>query len=238
MLEAVTFDYWRTLIWEPPGELERARILQWLRILTECGVSMSAARLSEAHAVAFEHASVCWRRNEQYRVEHATAEMLAHLDLAPDAAVHEALVEAFSQAGLRSDLRVADGVEDALQRLKGAGVQVGIVCDVGLTPSAVLREHLRRNGLLNYFDHWSFSDESGAYKPSSLPFRDAAAGLGVAFAKMAHVGDQRRTDVVGALGVGMMSVRYSGIFDDRDTRYPEGHVVVPDHAGLAVAIGL
>ena len=87
-----------------------------------------------------------------------------------------------------------------------------------MTPSTSLRRQLERHGLLDYFDHWSFSDEVGWYKPAPQIFEHALAGLGVTEpARAAHVGDLRRTDVAGARAHGLLSVRYS-----RPQRRPVG----------------
>jgi putative hydrolase of the HAD superfamily len=110
-------------------------------------------------------------------------------------------------------------------------VRIGIVCDVGMTPSTALRAHLRRHGLLEHFTHWSFSDEVGVYKPAPEIFEHALTGLGrVAPDRAAHVGDLRRTDVAGARAMGMTAVRYTGVFDDDTVDLPEADHVVADLA--------
>lgn len=236
MLRAVTFDFWRTLIWEPPGELERVRLVHWARILGELGHRVPPQDLAAAHEAAFQQASASWRRGEQYRVEHATVAMLGHLGLELSADGQDRLTAAFSQAGRETPLETANGIAEALDALRADGLRIGIVCDVGLTPSPVLLEHLDRRGLLDRFDHWSFSDEVGSYKPDPEPFEHALDGLGVRAEEAAHVGDQRRTDVAGALAAGLLAVRYSGVFDDTDSSLPEAPVVVADHRALPGAL--
>jgi HAD superfamily hydrolase (TIGR01549 family) len=233
VLRAVTFDFWRTLIWELPGSLERIRVEHWLHLLTCHGYDVTETRLSEAHGFAFGRASAAWRRNEQYRVDRATTDMLEHLGLSVSDEMQDGLVEAFSVAGLETPLETAPGVCEALTSLRAAGLRIGIVCDVGLTPSPVLREHLRRRGMLHLFDHWSFSDEVGAYKPDVRPFEHACAGLDTRPQETAHVGDQRRTDIAGAIAAGMIPVRYKGVFDDLDESQPEATLIVADHRRLA-----
>src|SRR5581483_4930443 len=113
------------------------------------------------------------------------------------------------------------------------------ICDVGMTPSATLRDHLIRHGLLPLFDHWSFSDEVGAYKPAPAIFEHALDGLGgPAPERVAHVGDIRRTDVAGAKAMGMIAVRYIGVSDDQSTTDPEGDHVVAAHADLPAVLGI
>jgi putative hydrolase of the HAD superfamily len=153
--------------------------------------------------------------------------------------VRDALTEAFGRAGEDAELHLTDGVESCLHTLKDAGIRLGIICDVGFTPSATLREHLIRRGVLPLFDHWSFSDDVGAYKPSPVIFEDALEGLGgVPPERAAHVGDLRRTDIAGALDMGMTAVRYTGVFDDDSADQPEADHVVASHHDLPGVLGI
>ena len=136
------------------------------------------------------------------------------------------------------DLALLPGAEDCLRELHGAGIRLGIICDVGMTPSRALRDNLEHHGVLSLFEHWSFSDDVGAYKPAPEIFRHALAGLGVTDpARAAHVGDRRRTDVAGARAAGMVAVRYTGAVDDPAVDgLPEGDHVLDDHGLLAEAL--
>ncbi|OWY61922.1 hypothetical protein B7486_61195 [cyanobacterium TDX16] len=84
----------------------------------------------------------------------------------------------------------------------------------------------------------------GVYKPDPTIFEHALAGLDAPAERTAHVGDLRRTDVAGALQMGMVAVRYTGIADDDDVALGEGHVapeadlVVHDHADLPALLGI
>ncbi len=141
-------------------------------------------------------------------------------------------------------MRLTEHVADTLAELHDQGIKLGIICDVGLTPSTVLRGWLDDHRVLELFQHWSFSDEVGWYKPARQIFEHALAGLGVAPQHAAHVGDLRRTDVGGALAVGMTAVRYRGAFDDPavtgagDAPLPEGDFVIDDHFDLPGVLGL
>lgn len=232
-IEAVTFDFWNTLMWEPPDGLVQGRMKVLLPILAARGVRVDEGRLRACHQVAFERYQAAWLANAQYCVPEAVAVMLGELGLGPDAHLAEALVEGFSEAGRAIELRLAEGVETCLRQLAGAGVRLGIICDIGLTPSPVLRWHLDQRGLLVLFESLVFSDERGVYKPAPGAFRAALDELGVPPERAAHVGDRKRTDVGGALGVGMTAVRYRGVYDDVSVPEPEAHHVVDTYDGLA-----
>lgn len=238
MIEAVTFDYWQTLVWEQPGGLQSGRVAAWAGLFEEAGIAVPAGSLDEAHASAFELASASWRAGRQYTAEHAGRHVVEHLGVEVPPDVAQAVVEAFSSAGRQTVLHVTEGLQEVLQALRDQDVRVGIVCDVGLTPSPVLRDHLAERDLLRFFDAWAFSDEVGAYKPSRAPFEHVLGELGVDDpTRAAHTGDNRRTDVAGARGMGMTSVRYTGVFDDR-TEYPEADLVVATHREMLERFGL
>jgi putative hydrolase of the HAD superfamily len=153
--------------------------------------------------------------------------------------VRRELIEAFTTVGAEATLHLTDGIEECLRALSAAGIRLGIICDVGMTPSSILRAHLDKHGVLELFDHWSFSDDVGHYKPSRVIFEHALAGLGgVAPGAAAHVGDIRRTDVAGAKDMGMLAVRYTGVSDDTTSASPEGDLVLDDHRLLPAALGL
>jgi putative hydrolase of the HAD superfamily len=129
-----------------------------------------------------------------------------------------------------------DGVHECLTALKEQDVRLGIVCDIGLTPSPVVRELMQRDGLHDLFDDMTFSDRCGYYKPSPEAFRTALAGLGgIAPERAAHIGDRRRTDVAGAQGIGMTAVRYTAVYDDPGDG-PDGDVVLDDLRELPAAL--
>jgi putative hydrolase of the HAD superfamily len=129
-------------------------------------------------------------------------------------------------------------VDDAVAGLSARGIRLGIICDVGFTPSTALLGHLERHGLLKYFDHWSFSDEVGCYKPDPRIFEHALAGLGAPDpARCVHVGDRRRTDVAGARALGMRAVRITAVFED-DEPGPDDDIVISSYRELLPALGL
>ncbi|MEI2697671.1 MAG: HAD family hydrolase [Microthrixaceae bacterium] len=109
----------------------------------------------------------------------------------------------------------------------------------GLAPSATLRRILAGHGLLGFFDHWSFSDEVGTFKPDPVIFEHALGRTRRRAdpSEAAHVGDLRRTDVAGAqrswaCTLGALRGRRSTIPGPADdgTDAVEARVVLGDHA--------
>ena len=237
-LAAVTFDFWNTLIAEGGGVGRDRRLDAWLGILEDAGFATERERLDKAMAASWETFLGAWKTNEQYTHVEAAVEIVESLGYTLPEGVHEALVATFTSSTSNYP-SPTEGVGDCLRTLSEAGIKLGIICDVGMTPSTALREILEHHGLLSYFDHWSFSDEVGHYKPSAAMFEHALDGLGgVAPSSAAHVGDLRRTDVAGALGFGMTAVRYTGAFDDVEGEGPEATFVVASHAELPGVLGI
>jgi FMN phosphatase YigB (HAD superfamily) len=241
----VTFDFWDTLVCAPSIEdSHRNRTARVAAVLAEAGVDVEAAVLEAALVEVRLTFDERWEANQQFTAADAarvlTDAVARQAGAAAAVDAHDELVEALATTRQPPQAVLTANVAEVLADLRERGVRVGIVCDVGLQPSTVLRGHLEGHGVLGSFDHWSFSDEVGCYKPNAPIFEHALAGLGgVDPSRAAHVGDLRRTDVAGARGMGMTAVRYRGRRDDPGAPgAPEGHHVIDDHAELLEVLGL
>lgn len=235
MIRAVTYDFWNTLIGEHNSP-EDQRVDRVMVALASVKADVAKEALLAATAAAESFYEVRWRENRPFSPEEWSAQVLGELSI-DDPAAHDA-VAAELHRGLPVTQRIlAPGIADTLRTLKDAGIKVGIVCDVGITPSTALRGYLEHFEVLKYFDHWSFSDDVGIYKPDARIFDHALDGLGVAAGETAHVGDLRRTDVTGALGRGITAVRYRHWRDDQ-TELPEADMVLDHHPDLPAMLGI
>lgn len=206
------------------------RASAWLGILEGAGYAAERQAYDEAVRNAWQNFEASWNRNERYTHLEAAIDILDHLGHDVPSDVHEQLVHTFVDLDGRT-LELTPNVSDALREIKAAGIRIGIICDVGWTPSTSLRAVLEREDLLDLFDHWSFSDDVGHYKPAPEIFEHALRGLGgVDPSEAAHIGDLRRTDVAGAKAMGITSIRYTGVFDDPPADgLPEADHVISDH---------
>lgn len=241
MIEAVTFDFWDTLMRAPaPQEARESRLGRLAALFDEVGEPVGSERIGAALDEIIRVFNERWGQNVQFTSEHGTVMLVELLDLVVDDDLLDRIRDAFAGNGKLVTPELNPNVAPTLERLKDAGIRVGIICDVGMAPSTILRDHLSDHDVLRFFDYWSFSDEVGHYKPAREIFEHALAGLGsVAPAQAAHVGDLRRTDVAGALGMGMTAVRYRGRNDDQGgPGDPEAHHVIDDHADLPAVLGL
>jgi len=235
-IRAVTFDFWNTLVSETGGS--DTRLASWLGSLETHGHQVEQPVLERAMTDLWGWFTARWEGNEVVAPDELARQTLAFLEVEPAPALLEEMIASLHDGHDPDTMQVSPGIGDTLERLRSAGVRVGIICDVGFTPATTLRRYLDHHGLLEHFDAWSFSDEVGCYKPDLRMFRHAAGSLGLpGDSGFAHVGDLRRTDIAGARGAGWTSVRYSGWYDDR-TELPDADEVIADHADLVTVLGI
>jgi FMN hydrolase / 5-amino-6-(5-phospho-D-ribitylamino)uracil phosphatase len=227
--KTITFDFWNTIARVPSGAMTEARRRAVLAACAEGDVEVEPKLV----AAALEELGMRWERSWGEGVHlhpREGGEMLVRA-LGVEDRVGELVIEAFLEAGRSVELELAPDIGAALEALKGRGARLGIVCDVGFSRGALLRDLLAREGLIEHFDGWAFSDETGHYKPAPQAFEAALASLGSGAQEAMHVGDLRRTDVAGAAALGMRTVRYRGMHDD-DEPGPEADFVVDSHLEL------
>jgi putative hydrolase of the HAD superfamily len=223
-ITAITFDFWDTLVRSDTPAFRLERRIAVAEVLARHGLPAEHDNIEAAFDHAWKRFDESWALNEQFTGHHAAEAMLEVLGHEPDAVVRRQIIDAYLSAGRDIEIELAPNVADALRALKAGGLRLGIICDVGV---------------LDLFDHWSFSDEVGVYKPDPAIFEHALAGLGgVDPATTAHIGDLRRTDIAGARGMGILALRYSGVNDDDPVHGDEGDFVVEDHAHLPALLGV
>jgi FMN phosphatase YigB (HAD superfamily) len=211
-IRAVTFDYWQTLVSERRGDMRAMQIDRWVATLAEAGQPRSAEEIAGAFAANWSVFEDHWRTNTgQYGADESVSFVADHLALDPVDGLRDRLLDNFRIVGETAPLQLAPGLEACLRALREAGIPLAIVCDVGLTDSRILRRRLAWFGVLEAFDAFAFSDETGWFKPAAGAFEPALAGLGVTPDETAHVGDNERTDVAGAKALGMLAVQYTGL---------------------------
>lgn len=228
-LRAVTFDFWNTIAQVPEGAMTAARRRAVAMACEESGLAVEAALLDgslDQVRLAWE---TSWAEGVHLHPEDG-AEMLVRA-LGVEETGGERVAAAFLAAIDEVALELAPGIGEALLGLGERDLRIGIVCDVGFSGGAALRGLLDREGLLRHFDGWSFSDETGHYKPAPEAFAPALAALGARPEEAMHVGDLRRTDIAGAAAIGMGTVRYRGMHDDAEAG-AEADFVIDSHPEL------
>ena len=107
-------------------------------------------------------------------------------------------------------IRLFPGSIDALQRLRGLGLPLGMVTN---GTSADQRAKIERFGLAPYFEHILIEGEFGCGKPDGRVYRAAVAALGSAPRQTWFVGDNLEWDVAAPQREGLY-----GVWVDREQR--------------------
>jgi FMN phosphatase YigB (HAD superfamily) len=111
---------------------------------------------------------------------------------------------------LAAPLRVAPGAVEVLDRLRAAGVRLGLVSNILFETGEGTRAVLARLGLTPRFGAIYLSSEQRWAKPSPRPFARVLRELGVGADRAAHIGDLA-FDVLGASAAGLRPLLYSGL---------------------------
>jgi putative hydrolase of the HAD superfamily len=225
-IRAISFDFWNTLFTELPGGFEfyhdnRMRLLA--EALRSCG-DYADEQLREACLVESDSHDEIWR-NEHRTLPTAerVGRILTNLEARlPDETMAK-MVNAYEENILECPPILIEGARETLERL-ARKYRLGIISDVGFSPGRVLRQLLRENDLLDFFDSLVFSDEAGRSKPHAEVFALTARNLGADPTEMAHIGDLEFTDIVGAKQAGYRAIRFTRI-----TPMLDGEKTVADH---------
>jgi putative hydrolase of the HAD superfamily len=222
VLKAITFDFWDTIVKDQSDEPKRAA--RGLPPKAQIRTDLLAAEIQKYHPsvtsqqvrAALQHATDNYHR--RWKIEHFTPTVptrlrvaYAYLGLDPTPGF-KTVVHQFEELKTYVPPDFAPNIRSALAELS-ASYRLGIISDTGYTAGRVVRHLLEQEGLLHYFSHFSFSDEVGAAKPSSLIFRHAATGLDVPPTQLLHIGDREDNDVGGALAAGAAAILYTGCID-------------------------
>ena len=122
------------------------------------------------------------------------------------------------------------GAVEALRSLS-ARFALAIVSDTGFASGRAQDALLEREGIRDFFTATIYSMDIGHAKPRPEIFHAALDALGCEAADALHVGDNERTDVAGALAIGMRAVRIDAL---RDSGQTKGEHVVTSLEGLTV----
>ena len=204
MIKAVFFDFYNTLarFWPPLDQIQQAAC-------RELGLKVDAEGIKYGYAVA----DVYFNRENEVKplAERSEEERLAFF-----ARYEQILLE---KAGLSVSLDLARQIWEiaisvpkdfaafpdarpALARLRGQGYRLGVITNLRRD----MEELCDRMGLAPYLDFCLTAAEAGVEKPAAEFFAAALARVEALPGEAVHIGDQPRSDVLGARSAGIYPV--------------------------------
>lgn len=210
MIKAVTLDFWDTIFkMDFEIDLNGLRIKKLEEILKKYNVALPQEDVIKIYREVHKEFDRRWIED---CVTLTTAEVLTMiLEKIPVKISDDdfnMLVDVFQNAILVNPPALMDGSKKAIEQM-AKKYKLGIISDTGFSPGKVLKKILEENGIINYFSVMIFSDEFGRSKPFEGNFKHAADVLGCSISEMAHIGDNERTDVFGAINSGAKGIFYT-----------------------------
>ena len=227
-ITAVTFDLWQTLLIDnrelgtTRGE---ARLEGVCKVLADCGEYFDLARIGEAYwdcyrkCVKIRESLLDVSFDEQIGIFVESIDAGLTQRLGPDAIAGISRVYADSFLDYPPPCHT-DAVR-VLRSVRDMGLRIGLISNTGMTPGTTFRTYLANNGLLEFFDTLTFSDEVKMSKPSKEIFMMTLRSLDSTPGKTVHVGDSILNDVAGARKCGLKTVWITGFSEREDPSDPD-----------------
>lgn len=209
-LRAVTFDYWDTLV-EGTIERERTQLRRgaFRELLAELGQPATDEEVATLHKALAKDLDRWWREEHRgYTTEEAVTHLLAKRGITlpvGDARVKRT-AHAIDEALLVHPPQLLPHAAAILERL-ATRYRLAIVSDTGIASGRAQDRVLELREIRRLFTATIYSADIGWAKPRPEIFQAALGALGVPPAEACHVGDIERTDVAGAIGMGMRAIR-------------------------------
>ena len=213
-LRAVTLDYWDTIYAGAslPVRVQRRRDAV-AALLAALERPVSVEELERVYHASAVEADRWWRDEHRgYTTADRIRWLLQQLEIErPADCAHVArAVQVVDDTLLDFPPPLLDGAREVLGAL-AERYTLAIVSDTGFASGRAQDRLLERDGIRDLFAATVYSMDIGHAKPRPQPFLAALLALGVAPAEALHVGDNERTDVAGALDVGMRAIRLDAV---------------------------
>ncbi len=209
--KVITFDFWNTIFDSSGGSIRndyRKKVL--VNEIDKFGIVVKQEQFQNAMTSSWERFNKIWIEDQRTPSPRETAEYFwQQLDMPKNDESIDYLVKEFAEAVLIYPPKLLPGVKEAIINLSENYI-LGIVSDTGFSPGSILKEMLNREGILNYFTVFSFSDETGVAKPHPKAFNTILNSLDCSPENALHIGDIEKTDIIGAKNLKMKAIRYTG----------------------------
>ena len=237
MLKAITFDFWQTLYADSEKNWRKRQAIRVKRChayLDSSGYACTLAEVEFGLEEAYNLVSSLWYQHKGVSVKRCMQRFAEALELQLEEVDFDQLIECLGAAFLEAPPIMIAHVKPVVSRLSET-YPLGIISDSALTPGSFARKLMARDGILQFFTAFTFSDETDYTKPQVVQFHSTLTELHAKPAEAVHIGDIFRTDIVGAKKAGMKAIRFSG-FNKGDGDDTLSDAVVDDYRKLETVI--
>ncbi len=210
MIKVITIDFWNT-IFDSSNGTHRNKYRQQVLIQTidQHRVMVKEEEFNEAMRASWEYFNTIWRNDHRTPTPKETVEFFwKFLKLPHDEQAIDKLTIEFGECVLQYPPSLMDRIKENLTLLV-QDYKLAIISDTGFSPGSILKKLLEKNDILEFFDAFSFSDETGVAKPHKFAYYKVLNELNCKPENAVHIGDIESTDILGAKSIGMKAIRFS-----------------------------
>lgn len=217
-LKCITFDFWNTLYGDTKEDFKIAdEIRMEYLIKTASKYNKHIDKKEAKELIKYDNKVFYTVWKEQHKTllpEQRIKLILKKLNLEINEKDKNQLTEKFQNVIFKRPPKISSNIKKILSTLKKSNIKLGIISDTGYAVGDLLKELMSKDNILKYFDAFSFSDETGVAKPQEKAFKKIFDDLNVDKPEqMLHLGDLERTDIEGALKLGVKAGLYIGFYN-------------------------
>ena len=241
MIKAITFDLWDTVFIDDSDEPKRkaagrlskkderrALVLEYAQKHKDVSKELIDSIYDTADAAfskVWHEQFVTWEVVDRMEI------IFKGLGIDLPAVEMEKIVKLHEEMELEFRPDFIDGVGDAIEELSKS-YKLGVISDAIFSPGRVLRELLKGEGLLHYFDHFVFSDEIGNSKPQLIVFESAYNSFGIKPSELIHIGDREHNDIIGPKNAGINALLCTAAIDRGGSENTKADAIFSDYKEL------
>lgn len=210
-LKVITIDFWNTLFDSSNSqERNKYRNQAIYKTIIEQGIEITEKQIRDGISASWAHFNENWIKNMRTPLPRETVEFFWDFLKIPhnDESI-EKIVKLFETIILDYPPQLMPDAGRALEILSKK-YKIGLISDTGFTPGKILKLVMQKNEILDFFEAFSFSDETGVAKPHPEAYLKILRKLDCPPENALHIGDIEQTDIEGALRLGMKAIRFSG----------------------------
>jgi HAD superfamily hydrolase (TIGR01549 family) len=216
-ITSISFDFWNTIYEDHTHSYERhkERVKYLGDALIRNGYS-NELDIEGSFKFCWEYFDKIWKN--EHRTLNAKELLrvgLSYLKADLPKIDFDSVADFFDEVLLKYHPGLFDGVKDILPKL-AENYKLGITSDTAYTSGRILKKLLEKDGLLECFSGFTFSDEQGCSKPDPNMFRNTMWQLGSKAHETIHVGDNEYTDIQGAKEEGLKTILFTGGLKDKN----------------------
>jgi putative hydrolase of the HAD superfamily len=223
----ISIDFWNTIVDTSSGGKNRrkARLAALREIAEKHLEELSIERIEEAKQKTAEHFDRIWLNDHRTPTTNELAShILEYLGIPASKKEKQYLTTKFEDSMWDGPPELTDGVKEILPDLANR-YPLAIISDTMYSPGRIIRKYLEERGLLDYFQCFVFSDETGYSKPNPKAYQKVLDETGSKARHSWHIGDLLETDITGAKKVGMQSILFTCVSDHSKKN---GNPIEPD----------